>query len=130
MQDDQAQAEDATAAREHIHVHQVHVTTVGAPAAPWADKEGRGKREPVKACRVTALVRGLPGFASLWEAKVPAEYVERDRRTVHVNSPCGERVEVPEEQVVYCPDDCGRWYLRIEREVRVKRWPREQAAAA
>jgi hypothetical protein len=96
----------------------------------WTDKEGRGAREPVKACRLTALVQGLPGFAGLWTAEVPGEFVTRERKLLIVASPCGERVEIADEQIVCCPDDCGRWYLRAGGTVRVKRWPREEAVAA
>jgi hypothetical protein len=83
----------------------------------------------VRPTRVIALLRALPGFAALWEAKVPVEYLERAGEIWRVKSPCGELVLVELAVVTFCPDDCGRWFLRTERDVRVKRWDREPVAA-
>lgn len=77
---------------------------------------------------VPRLVGALPGFAELWKVKVPAEAVERSSEGWTVACRCGASVAVVLGDVVFCPGDCGRWFLRTEVDVRVKVWPQEQAA--
>jgi hypothetical protein len=84
-----------------------------------------------RAARTPVLVRAIPGFADLWTQKVPEDSIERASGLLWVRSPCGERVQLAVGEVTFCPDDCGRWLLRLEDgTVRVKRWPREVAAEA
>lgn len=76
------------------------------------------------------LVRAIPGFGDLWVEQVPERALERIKDAVSVGCPCGARVELPMALVTFCSGDCGRWFLRTARDVHVKRWPREEAAAA
>lgn len=89
-----------------------------APRRPFAGERG-----------AVALLRGIPGFAGLWERVVPEgflrETTDRDsERWLIVNCPCGEHPILRPGAIVEC--DCRRWYFSTGRTVRVKRF--EEAA--
>jgi hypothetical protein len=82
-----------------------------------------------RVARLPVLVRAVPGFGDLWALEAPVEAVERLGDVVWVTPSCGQRVLLPVEVVVVCPDDCGRWMLLLRNgSVRVKAWPREAGA--
>lgn len=81
-----------------------------------------------RAARLPVLMAALPGFADLWRQEVPAEALERAGGLLWITCRCGTRLELPVGRPVVCPTDDGRWFLRTERAVLVKVWPREAAA--
>lgn len=89
-------------------------------------------REPRKLFRGALTLTVIPGFAALWEQVVPAAHLEdlgrdRHRRRVGVLCTCGHEVqEIVTGEVLVCAGACSRWFLRTEKDVRVKRWTGEE----
>lgn len=88
-----------------------------APQRMFAGKRG-----------AAALLRGIPGFAGLWEKVVPAMFVLEvlDRGRVLwlvVLCPCGSQTPVAEAAFEECAGACGRWFFATGQSVRVRRFP-------
>lgn len=89
-------------------------------------------RQPRKLFRGALTLTVIPGFAALWEQVVPGEHLEdlgrdRHRRRIAVRCTCGhEPQEIVVGEVLVCAGDCSRWFLRTEKDVRVKRWTGEE----
>ena len=79
-----------------------------------------------------ALLRGIPGFAQLWDRSVPDGYLDRVRSRDGalwwiVNCPCGEHPALLPGAIGDCA--CERWYFATGESVRVKRFEPEAVAA-
>lgn len=94
---------------------------VEPPSVPAVDTQHWNK-----AARLPVLVWGIPGFAALWETRVPETYLDWSGDLVVVRCPCGCSPEVSEGRVVFCAGECGRWFLRVGDGVRVKRWEQNE----
>lgn len=73
-----------------------------------------------RAARLPVLAAALPGFADLWQQKVPDDALERTGEVWWITCRCGVRHLVEVGVVVMC--GCERWFLRTAQDVRVKVW--------
>jgi hypothetical protein len=79
-----------------------------------------------------ALLRGIPGFAGLWERHVPATYLRpttaRDgSHWLILSCVCGEQLAMMSGMLADC--SCGRFFFHVGSSVRVKTFPAEGYAA-
>jgi hypothetical protein len=78
-----------------------------------------------------ALLRSVPGFASLWEREVPEDYLietqsrDSERWTI-VLCVCRQEIALRPGHIGDC--SCGRFFFHVGRSIRVKRFELEQSA--
>lgn len=115
------------AARYWAHVRQRCVE-----AAQTLRDMARDRPEPQvagfrRAASLEALAVAVPGFAALWQVQVPDGFVAHLGSLWRVSCPCGHTHDLVERVVVFCEcsPERARWYLRTDRDVRVKTWIRE-----
>lgn len=139
------------AERDQVAVDQVDAIHRVAEAveAPERARRLQGLGAAFPPCRrlfggergAVALLRGIPGFAALWETVVPDARVRevQDRelqRWQIVRCRCDEHPALRPGAVAECPGGCGRWFFATGRSVRVHRFgpnydvPTETEAAA
>lgn len=78
------------------------------------------------------LLRSIPGFAALWERKVPESHLLRtcdreDSAATVVLCPCGAQSPIDAGEVLDC--GCGRWFFHVGSSIRVKRFVAEDGDA-
>lgn len=81
------------------------------------------------------LLRSIPGFADLWDLRVPGRALleTRDRAGEAwciVCCECGEHSAMRPGHLAECPGGCGRWFLHAGPTVRVKRFDTQPVEAA
>ena len=73
---------------------------------------------PLRAFTAASWLTAIPGFAGLWTTKVPQSHLTgTGARCI-----CKTEIDLEVGQIAPCPEGCGRWFLRAEGSVRVKRF--------